>query len=116
MDENFKDLSAEDVASFDDTLSVTQALLSDEEILSDILRNDVEEIQEEEDDDQDAAHTLEKQTTSELRDAIDTLMNYTMMIDSTELKALTIKVSRIVETEVIANTKVADFLCSMKNL
>lgn len=105
LDENFKDLSAKDVASFDDAVPVTQGLMSDEEILSDILGNEVEEIQDEEDNGQDGASPLEKPTTSQLHDAIDTLMNYSMMIDTTELKALTIKVSRIVENEVIAGSR-----------
>ena len=48
---------------------------------------------------------MEKPTTSQLHDAIDTLMNYSMMIDTSELKALTIKVSRIVENEVIAGSR-----------
>lgn len=105
LDENFKDLSAKDVASFDDAVPVTQGLMSDEEILSDILGNEVEEMQDEEDNGQDGASPLEKPTTSQLHDAIDTLMNYSMMIDTTELKALTIKVSRIVENEVIAGSR-----------
>ena len=105
LDENFKDLSAKDVASFDDAVSVTQGLMSDEEILSDILGNEVEEMQDEEDNGQDGASSLEKPTTSQLHDAIDTLMNYSMMVDTTELKELTIKVSRIVENEVIAGSR-----------
>ena len=105
LDENFKDLSAKDVATFDDGVPVTQGLMSDEEILSDILGNEVEEIQDEEDNGQDGASPLEKPTTSQLHDAIDTLMNYSMMIDTSELKALTIKVSRIVENEVIAGSR-----------
>lgn len=105
LDENFEDLSAKDVASFDDAVPVTQGLMSDEEILSDILGNEVEEMQDEEDNGQDGASPLEKPTTSQLHDAIDTLMNYSMMIDTTELKALTIKVSRIVENEVIAGSR-----------
>ena len=48
---------------------------------------------------------MEKPTTSQLHDAIDTLMNYSMLIDTSELKALTIKVSRIVENEVIAGSR-----------
>ena len=97
-------MSAKDVATFDDGVPVIQGLMSDEEILSDILGNEVEEIQDEENNGQDGASPLEKPTTSQLHDAIDTLMNYSM-IDTSELKALTIKVSRIVENEVIASSR-----------
>ena len=36
MDESLKDISVEDIASFDNSLPVTQALMSDEDILTEI--------------------------------------------------------------------------------
>ena len=88
MDESFKDISVEDIASFDDSLPLTQALMSDEDILTDIMGDDTEDGDENEEEE---APVLVKPTTSQLRGAIDTLMNYSMMIDTTELKELMIK-------------------------
>lgn len=52
-----------------------------------------------------AAPVLEKPTISQLLDVIDTLMNYSMTIDTAELKSLTVKVSRLVENEVTAHSR-----------
>ena len=48
---------------------------------------------------------LVKPNPSQLRAAIDTLMNYSMIVGTDELQGLTVKVSRIVELEMKSSTK-----------
>ena len=113
MDEGFKDISVEDITSFDDSLPVTKALTSDEDILTDIMGDDTEHGHK---DEEEEAPVLVKPATSQLRGAIDNLMNYSMMIDTTELKELMIKASRLVESEVRTTSrqaKLTDFFTTL---
>ena len=89
------------------------ALMSDEDILMDIMGDDAEDGHEYE---EEKAPVLVKPTTSQLRGAIDNLMNYSMMIDTTELEELMIKASRLVESEVCTTSrqaKLTDFFTTL---
>ena len=107
LDKTFEDVTVEDIASFDDMLVSTQEPLSDEEILADILPIDVD-VQHDSDEDDSQSEVFEvlvKPNPSQLRAAIDTLMNYSMIVGTDELQGLTVKVSRIVELEMKSRTK-----------
>ena len=107
LDKTFEDVTVEDIASFDDMLVSTQEPLSDEEILADFLPIDVD-VQHDSDEDDSQSEVFEvlvKPNPSQLRAAIDTLMNYSMIVGTDELQGLTVKVSRIVELEMKSRTK-----------
>ena len=85
----------------------TQEPLSDEEILADFLPIDVD-VQHDSDEDDSQSEVfkvLVKPNLSQLRAAIDMLMNYSMIVGTDELQGLTAKVSRIVELEMKSRTK-----------
>ena len=107
LDKTFEDVTVEDIASFDDMLVSTQEPLSDEEILADFLPIDVD-VQHDSDEDDSQSEVFEvlfKPNPSQLRAAIDTLINYSMIVGTDELQGLTVKVSRIVELEMKSRTK-----------
>ena len=102
LDEAFEDITIEDVAPFDDILVLTQEPLSDEDILAGFLPIDVHaqhESDDEEDSQSEVSEVLVKPNPSQLRAAIDTLMNYSMIVGTVELQGLTVKASRLVELE-----------------
>ena len=102
-----EDVTVEDIASFDDMLVSTQEPLSDEEILADFLPIyvDVQYDSDEDDSQSEVFEVLVKPNPSQLRAAIDMLMNYSMIVGTDELQGLTVKVSRIVELEMKSHTK-----------
>ena len=80
----------------------TQEPLSDENILAGFLPIDVHaqhESDDEEDSQSEVSEVLVKPNPSQLRAAIDTLMNYSMIVGTVELQGLTVKASRLVELE-----------------
>ena len=98
-----KDLTSDDVASFDDDLAATQPPLTDEDILADLLEGDIEEDQIEKDEDSELSEVIEKPSSAQIRGAIDCLMDFAMIIGSTELQTLTVKASNAVEVELTSN-------------
>ena len=108
LDKIFEDVTVEDVASFDGMLVTTQEPLSDEDILVGFLPIDVH-TQHESDDEGDSqseiSEVLVKSNSSQLRAAIDTLMNYSMRVGTVELQWLTVKASRLVKLEMKSCTK-----------
>ena len=102
MDKTFEKVTVEDFASFDNMLVSTQEPVSDEDILADFLSIDVHaqnESNAEEDSQYEVSEVLVKPNPSQLRAAIDTLMNYSMIVGTVELQELTVKASRLVELE-----------------
>ena len=102
LDKTFEGVTVEDVASFEDILVSTQERLSDEDILADFLHIDVHaqhESDDEEESQSEVSEVLVKPNLSQLRAAIDTLMNYSMIVGTVELQGLTVKASRLVELE-----------------
>ena len=102
LDKTFEDVTVEDVASFNYVLVSTQELLSDEDILADFLPIDAHaqhEFDDEEDSQSEVSEALVKPNPSQLRAAIDTSMNYSMIVGTVELQGLTVKASRLVELE-----------------
>ena len=102
LDETYKDITVEDVASLDDMLVSTQEPLSDEEIIAEFLPIDADAQQGESDEDDSQSENSEvlvKPNPSQLRAAIDALMNYSMIVGTAELQGLTVNASRINENE-----------------
>lgn len=89
-----KDISLMDFASFDDGLTATQPPL----IKGDTL-TDIEQDQSEKDEKSDISEVIERPSSSKIRGAIDSLMNFSMITGSTELQTLTMKASKTVEFE-----------------
>jgi len=65
---------------------------------------DVQHDSDEDDSQSEVFEVLVKPNPSQLRAAIDTLMNYSMIVGTDELQGLTVKVSRIVELEMKSRT------------
>ena len=98
-----KDLITDDVAFLYDDLAATQPPLTDENILADLIQGDIEEDQIEKDEDSEFSEVIQKPSSSQIRGAIDCLMDFTMIIGSTELQTLTVKASKVVEVELTSN-------------
>ena len=87
LDESLNHLAVDDVTSFDDDLAVTQPPMFDEGILADILGTEKDQLEADEDDDSDPFEILEKLSFSQVRGAIDGLMNFGMAVGNAELQA-----------------------------
>ena len=98
LDKTFEDVTVEDVASFDDMLVLTQEPLSDEDILPGFLVVDIDDQHESDkgDSQSEVSEVLVKPNPCQQCPAIDTLMNYWMIIGTAELQGLTVKASRLV--------------------
>jgi len=66
---------------------------------------DVQHDSDEDDSQSEVFEVLVKPNPSQLCAAIDTLMNYSMIVGTDELQGLTVQVSRIVELEMKSRTK-----------
>ena len=100
LDKTFEDATVEDVASFDGMIVSTQEPLSDEDILACFLPIDVHvkhDSNDKEESQSEVFQVLVKPNPSQLRAAIDTLMNYSIIVSTVELQGLTVKASRLVE-------------------
>ena len=95
LDKTFEDVTVEDVASFDDMLVPTQESLSDEDVLAGLLAVDIDNQHESDEDDSqsEVSEVLVKLNSSQVRAAIDMLINYSMIIGTAELQGLTVKAS-----------------------
>ena len=116
LEESFKVLAVDDVASFDDYLMATQSAMSDEDIFADILGTKKDQLEADEDDDSDLFKILEKPGSSQARRFIDVLMNFGMAGGNAELQALIEKASKFVEAN-LASTgtqkKITNFFASL---
>ena len=110
----FEDVTVEDIASFDDMLVSTQQPLSDEDVLAAFLAVDIDGQHKSSKDDSQSQvfEVLVKPNPSQVCVAIDTLMNYLMIIGTVKLQGLTVKASRLVELEItscVKQKKMIDF-------
>ena len=107
MDKSFEGVTVEDVASFEDMLVSTQEPLSDENILAGLLAVDIDDQHESNKGDSqfEVSQVSVKPNPSHVRAAIDTLMNYLLIIGTAELQGLTVKASRLVEFEITSCAK-----------
>ena len=91
LEKTFEDVTVEDVASFDDMLVSTQEPLTNKDTLACLLALDIDDQHEYGKDDSrsEVSEVLLKPKPSHLHAAIDTLMNYSMIIGTVELQGLT---------------------------
>ena len=104
LDKKIEDVTVEDVATSDDMLVSAQEPLSD--IHAQHKSDDEEESQSE------VSKVLAKPNPSQLLWAIDTLINYLMIVGTIELQGLAVKASRLVELGMKScskQNKMADF-------
>ena len=91
LEKTFEDVTVEDVASFDDMLVSIQEPLTNKDTLACLLALGIDDQHEYGKDDSrsDVSEVLLKPKPSHLHAAIDTLMNYSMIIGTVELQGLT---------------------------
>ena len=96
-----EELTPEKYADFDDTVAATEPVLSDESILA-MVRDDEESIEVEDDEEEgdDTNKVLEKPTAMQLRSAIETLLDFSLIMQSEEIQRGTLKISTLIEIEV----------------
>ena len=100
MDKNFEDVTVEGVASFDDMFVWKQEPLSNKDILAGLLTVDIDDQHESHkgDSQSEVSEVLVKPNYSQVRAAIEILMNYLMINGTAELQGL-------VELEIISCVK-----------
>ena len=90
----------------------TEPVLSDESIIDMVRKGDVEEVGSD-DDGADSEECIEKPTSVAVRNAVETLMNFSLFSGSDEIRSSTIGISKLVESELVRNLKqasITDFL------
>ena len=107
-----EEVTSEEYANFDDTVTATEPVLSDESILA-TVREDEEPI-EVEDDQQEGDNKievndncLEKSTPIQLRSVIETLLDFSLFMESEEVQRCTMKILGFMENELSQNLKQA---------
>ena len=102
----------EEYANFDDTVATTETVLSDDSILA-MVREDEESI-EVEDDKEEGDNTieandnfLEKPTPIQFRSVIETLLDFSLFMETEEVQRCTMKISVLIENELSKNLKQA---------
>ena len=98
-DENLipNDFTYKDILTVDDDIAVMEGVMTDEEIVQDLIEID---------------GTITKPTTEEIRRAIDTLVNFSMFSQSGKIGKIAWKASKLFEKELcdsVKQTFVSDF-------
>ena len=92
----------------DDNIAVMGKLVTDEEIVRDIIEVLKEEVQEE--DEEDTDKTLTKPTTEEIRKTTDTLVNFLMFTENGKIGTVAMKASTLFEMELCKSMKQTSIL------
>ena len=107
-----QELTPEEYANFDGTVAATEPVLSDESIFA-MVREDEESI-EAEDDEEEGDDTikvngncLEKPTQIQLQSTIETLLDFSLFMESEKVQRCTMKISGLIENELPKNLKQA---------
>ena len=107
-----EELISEEHANFDGTVAATEPVLSDESIFA-MVREDEESI-EAEDDEEEGDDTikvngncLEKPTQIQLQSTIETLLDFSLFMESEKVQRCTMKISGLIENELPKNLKQA---------
>ena len=79
------------------------SVITNEEIVQDLIEVAEEEVQEE--DNEVTDKTVTKPTTEEIRKAIDTLVNFSMFTKSGEIGAIALKAAKLFEKELCESLK-----------
>ena len=111
-DENHipSDFTYRDVLTVDDDIAVMGGVMTDEEIVQDLIEIAEEEVQEE--DEEVTDETITKPTTEEIRKAIDTLVHFSMFTQSGEIGTIALKASKLFQKELCESMKqtfISDF-------
>ena len=92
----------------------TEPVLTDELIIEMVRKGEDEDVESDDDDENaNADVSIEKPGTVEVRNAVETLMNFSLFSISDEIRTSTIEISRFTEIELVRNLKQAsikDFL------
>ena len=113
-EEFLDDISPEEFTNLDDSVVATEPVLTDELIIEMVRKGEDEDV--ESDDDNESANadvSIEKPGTMEVRNAVETLMNFSLFSISDNIWTSTIEISRLTEIELVRNLKQAsikDFL------
>ena len=111
-DENLipNDFTYKDILTVDDDIAVMGGVMTDEEIVQDLIEAGKEEVQEE--DEEVTDETITKPTTEEIRKAIDTLVDFSFFTHSVEIGTIALKAAKLFEIELCESMKqtfISDF-------
>ena len=107
-EEFLDDISPEEFTNLDDSVVATEPVLTDELIIEMVRKGEDEDV--ESDDDNESANvdvSIEKPGTMEVRNAVETLMNFSLFSISDKIRTSTIEISRLTEIELVRNFKQA---------
>ena len=108
------DISPEEFTNLDDSVAATEPVLTDELIIEMVRKGEDEDVESDDDDESaNADVSIEKPGTVEVRNAVETLMNFSLFSISDKIRTSTIEISRLTEIELMRNLKQAsikDFL------
>ena len=114
-EEFLDDISPEEFTNLDDSVVATEPVLTDELMIEMVRKGE-----DESDDDDESANadvSIEKPGTVEVRNAVETLMNFSLFSISDKIRTSTIEISRFTEIELVRNLKQAsikDFFTKVK--
>ena len=111
-DENLiaNDFTYKDILTVDNDIAVMRGVMTDEEIVQDLIEVAEEEVQEE--DKEVANKMITKPTTEEIRKAIDTLVDFSMFTQTGEIGTIVLKAAKLFKKELwksIKQTFISDF-------
>ena len=113
-EEFLNDISPEEFTYLDDPVVATEPVLTDELIVEMVRKGEDENVESDDDDESaNADVSIEKPGTVEVRNAVETLMNFSQFSISDKIRTSTIEISRLTEIELVRNLKQAsikDFL------
>ena len=113
-EEFLDDISPEEFTNLDDSVVATEPVLTDELIIEMVRKGEDEDVESDDNDESaNADVSIEKPGTVEVRNAVETLMNFSLFSISDKIRTSTIEISRLTEIELVRNLKQAsikDFL------
>ena len=102
------DISPEEFTNLDDSVVATESVLTDELIIEMVRKGEDEDVESDDGDESaNADVSIEKPGTVEERNAVETLMNFSLFSILDKIRTSTIEISRFTETELVRNLKQA---------
>ena len=102
------DISPEEFTNLDDSVVATESVLTDELIIDMVRKGEDEDVESDDSDESaNADVSIEKPGTVEERNAVETLMNFSLFLILDKIRTSTVKISRFTETELVRNLKQA---------
>ena len=92
-----------DFLTADDDIAVMGGVITDQEIVQDVIEVAKEEVQEE--DEEVTDETITKPTSEEIRKAIDTLVDFSMFTQSGKIGTIALKAAKLFEKELCESRK-----------